>query len=115
MIKLTIPGAIKQLERYLSEYYTPQQRVAHQMAIDALKELQRRESNVPLTLEDLISMQDQAVWVQPVGDPSKGFWGVVEGASAGERCVYLYLWGHWDYYEIGHSHEAFARRKCVST
>ena len=38
MVKLTTSEAVQQLKRYLSEYYTPRNREAHRMAIEALTE-----------------------------------------------------------------------------
>ncbi len=62
--------------------------------MDAIREKRERENRNPLTIEDLVKMHDQAVWVQPKDNPLNGFWGVVEGASKFEGKKYLYLWGN---------------------
>lgn len=62
-----------------------------------------------LDLFDLEKMPDQAVWVQPKGDPLNGKWGVVEGAS--ENAGVLYLWEDPFPYAIGKEHEAFITRQ----
>lgn len=76
---------------------------------DRLKEA-REENQKPLTIKDLIKMQDQAVWVQPKGDPLNGSWGVVEGASESEGKTYLYLWDAPGYCLIGDEYEAYRHK-----
>ena len=78
--------------------------------LDALREKLERENPKPLTIEDLIKMQDQAVWVQPNGDPLNGHWGVVEGASESKGKKYLYLWGNPFSYIIDEDYEAYRHR-----
>lgn len=78
--------------------------------LDAIREKKERENRNPLTIEDLIKMQDQAVWVQPKGDPLNGTWGVVEGASESEGKKYLYLWEHPFCYLIDEEYEAFRHK-----
>ena len=108
---LRIEQAIKELSRYTNqEFYTPQNREAHRMAIQALLEKQSRENMNPLTIEELIQMQDQPVWVQQIGDPMSGWWGVVEGASEYEGGKFLYLRGEPGCLLIGASHEAYRCR-----
>lgn len=63
MVNLTTEEAIKELSRYTDqEFYTPQNRAAHQMAIEALEEngklraamAQVQQMNEPLTQEIVI-------------------------------------------------------------
>ena len=78
--------------------------------LDAIREKLERENPKPLTIEDLIKMQDQSVWVQPKGDPLNGHWGVVEGASESDGKKYLYLWGNPFVYIIDEDYEAYRHR-----
>ena len=78
--------------------------------MDAIREKKERENPKPLTIKDLIKMQDQAVWVQPKGDPLNGSWGVVEGASESEGKTYLYLWDAHGYCLIGDEYEAYRHK-----
>ena len=78
--------------------------------LDAIREKLERENPKSLTIEDLIKMQDQSVWVQPKGDPLNGHWGVVEGASESEGKKYLYLWGNPFVYIIDEDYEAYRHR-----
>ena len=54
MIEITTEEAIKQLSRYDTEYYTPQTRAAHRMAIEALE---RSWRNPDSTLFDFQGVQ----------------------------------------------------------
>lgn len=64
-MSMTNEEAIKILTHYTSEYYTPQHREAHRMAIAALREKQERENPKPLTIEELRQMDQQPVYVVP--------------------------------------------------
>ncbi len=70
-----------------------------------------KKRNSPLTIEELIKMQDKAVWVQPKGDPLNGNWYVVECASVVDGNKFLYLWGQPFPYLIDEHHEAFTTRQ----
>lgn len=58
MRKLTTDQAIQVLSRYDTEYYTPQTRQAHRMAIEAL--MKREEQ--PLTMAELRQMNGETVY-----------------------------------------------------
>ena len=112
MVEITTEEAIKELSRYTDqEFYTPQNREAHRMAIEALVEKQNRENMNPLTIEELIQMQDQPVWVQRKEEPLDGHWGIVEGASEFEGRKWLYLRGHYGEYEIDAAWVAYRHKQ----
>ena len=69
------------------------------MAIAALQEKLDREDPKPLTIEELIQMQDQPVWLKSLEDPEHGGWGIVEGASEIGGKKYLFLRGEIGYCE----------------
>lgn len=79
--------------------------------IDGKKIIRKDEKNKPLTIEELIGMQDKAVWVQPKGKPLWGYWGVVEGAIELDGKKYLYLWEKPLPYIIDDRYEVFTTRQ----
>ena len=66
---------------------------------EAVREKLEREKPKPLTIEELIQMQDQPVWVKYLNAPELDRWGIVESASeiGGEK--YLYFRGEYGYVE----------------
>lgn len=68
---------------------------------DAIREKQERENPKPLTIEELIQMQDQPVWLKYLNNPVCDRWGIVEGASEIEGQKYLFLRGEYGYSEYG--------------
>ena len=68
---------------------------------DALREKLERENQKPLTIQDLIQMQDQPVWLKYLHNPVCDRWGIVEGASEIEGQKYLFLRGEYGYSEYG--------------
>lgn len=48
----------------------------------------RNGLNDPLTLDELLMMDGEPVWVQSPGIPEYGRWAIVEGA--GENCLFLH-------------------------
>lgn len=95
--EITVQEAIRQLNRYDCEFYTPANRMAHRMAIAAIKEQEERNNPKPLTIDELIEMCDQPVWVQHFENPECSGWAIVEGASEFENGKYLYLRGEYGY------------------
>ena len=69
--------------------------------LDALREKLEREKPKPLTIQDLIQMQDQPVWVKYLNAPELDRWGIVESASEIDGQTYLFLRGEYGYSEYG--------------
>lgn len=67
--------------------------------LDAIREKRERENPRPLTIQELIQMQDQPVWLEYQKYPELNRWGVVEGVSEIDGKKYLYLRGEWGYCE----------------
>lgn len=68
---------------------------------DALREKLERENQKPLTIQELIQMQDQPVWVKYLNAPELDRWGIVESASEIDGEKYLFLRGEYGYVEYG--------------
>ena len=61
---MTREKAIRHFERYVNDdCYTIEHREACRMAIDALREQEERENPKPLTLDELLKMHGEPVWV----------------------------------------------------
>ena len=71
---------------------------------------EQNDKHVPLTIEELIGMYDQAVWIQHKGDPNNGHWGVVEGVSEMDGNKYLYLWDEPGHYQLNDCYEAYRNK-----
>lgn len=87
--KMTIEEAINQLNTLfvpfpecLWDHQTYDTNKALKMAIDALREKQKAENIGPLTLEELLQMEGQPVWVVPADPKDPCRWCIVSGTSA---------------------------------
>lgn len=85
--EITVKEAIKQLSRYDNEFYTPANRMAHRMAIAAIKKQEERSNQKPLTIEELHNMYFEPVWIETTG--GKSFWMFVYADRVMNRAGYL--------------------------
>lgn len=63
----------------------------YDMAISALRQQDQSPDSgkmMPLTMDELRTMDGEPVWVQSPGVPEYGRWAIVEGA--GENCLFLH-------------------------
>ena len=83
------------------------------MAISALRQQEHfrdlTKKVEPLTLDELLKMNGEPVWVQSPGVPEYGRWAIVEGV--GENCLFL----HDDFtcHEYGKTWLAYRQKKEV--
>lgn len=77
---ITVNEAIRQLNRYDCEFYIPANRMAHRMAIAAIKEQEERNNPKELTREELMEMNGQPVYVVNKYNGAT-FWDVISMAG----------------------------------
>ena len=77
---ITTERAIKNLKRYDTEFYTPENRMAHRMAVEALKEQEERNNPKPLTREELMEMGCEPVYVVNKYNGAR-FWDVLRSVT----------------------------------
>lgn len=87
MREVTAERAIKILEKRDNENYTPETRVAHRMAIAAIKECDERKNQSPLAIEELCEMCFEPVWIKTAD--GKSFWMFVYSDMVMNRAGYL--------------------------
>ena len=102
-MSMPIEEAIKRIRNHMEVHRIGQYPHIHigealTMAIDALQEKAEREDPKPLTIDELIQMQDQPVWVKYLEEPEQGKWGIVEAASEIAGNKYLFLRGVYGYF-----------------
>lgn len=78
--EITVQEAIRQLNRYDCEFYTPANRTAHRMAIEAIREQEERNNPKPLTIDELMKMNGQPIYVVCLKN-GMCFWDVIFNAS----------------------------------
>ena len=89
------------IEAARAEEFTDLYLLDKKFVADALREKLDRETPKPLTIQELIQMQDQPVWLKYLNNPVCDRWGIVEGASEIEGEKYLFLRGEYGYFEYG--------------